>query len=43
VWNSHTHSDHTGGLPARVAEDVTIITQKNNKVFFEDLWKAVGK
>src|SRR5688572_6515199 len=35
VWNSHPHSDHTGGLPALVAEDVTIITQQNNKEFFE--------
>ena len=35
VWNSHPHSDHTGGLPALVAEDVTIVTQQNNKEFFE--------
>jgi glyoxylase-like metal-dependent hydrolase (beta-lactamase superfamily II) len=35
VWNSHPHSDHTGGLPALVAADVTIITQQNNKEFFE--------
>jgi len=35
VWNSHPHSDHTGGLPALVAENVTIITQQNNKAFFE--------
>ena len=35
VWNSHPHSDHTGGLPAFVAEGVTIVTQQNNKVFFE--------
>jgi glyoxylase-like metal-dependent hydrolase (beta-lactamase superfamily II) len=35
VWNSHPHSDHTGGLPALVAEGVTIITQENNKEFFE--------
>jgi glyoxylase-like metal-dependent hydrolase (beta-lactamase superfamily II) len=35
VWNSHPHSDHTGGLPAFVAEGVTIITQQNNKEFFE--------
>jgi glyoxylase-like metal-dependent hydrolase (beta-lactamase superfamily II) len=35
VWNSHPHSDHTGGLPALVAEGVTIITQQNNKEFFE--------
>jgi glyoxylase-like metal-dependent hydrolase (beta-lactamase superfamily II) len=35
VWNSHPHADHTGGLPALVAEGVTIITQQNNKAFFE--------
>ncbi len=35
VWNSHPHSDHTGGLPAVVAEGVTIVTQQNNKAFFE--------
>ena len=35
VWNSHPHSDHTGGLPALVAENVTLITQQNNKTFFE--------
>ena len=35
VWNSHPHSDHTGGLPALVAEGVTLVTQQNNKVFFE--------
>jgi glyoxylase-like metal-dependent hydrolase (beta-lactamase superfamily II) len=35
VWNSHPHSDHTGGLPAFVAEGVTLVTQQNNKEFFE--------
>ncbi len=35
VWNSHPHSDHTGGLPAVVAEGVTIVTQQNNKAFLE--------
>ena len=35
VMNTHPHSDHTGGLPALVAEGATIITQKNNKEFFE--------
>ena len=33
VMNTHPHSDHTGGLPALVAEGATIITQKNNEVF----------
>jgi glyoxylase-like metal-dependent hydrolase (beta-lactamase superfamily II) len=35
VWNSHPHADHTGGLPALVAEGVTIVTHQNNKAFFE--------
>jgi len=36
VWNSHPHSDHTGGLPVLVAEGATIVTQKNNEKFLED-------
>jgi glyoxylase-like metal-dependent hydrolase (beta-lactamase superfamily II) len=35
VMNTHPHSDHTGGLPAMVAEGATIITQRNNAPFFE--------
>jgi glyoxylase-like metal-dependent hydrolase (beta-lactamase superfamily II) len=35
VFNTHPHSDHTGGLPALVAEGATIITQKNNEAFLE--------
>jgi len=35
VMNTHPHSDHTGGLPALVAEGATIITQKNNETFLE--------
>jgi glyoxylase-like metal-dependent hydrolase (beta-lactamase superfamily II) len=35
VMNTHPHSDHTGGLPALVAEGATIITQKNNEEFLE--------
>jgi len=33
VMNTHPHSDHTGGLPALVAEGATIITQRNNEQF----------
>ncbi|HLK51044.1 MAG TPA: MBL fold metallo-hydrolase [Bryobacteraceae bacterium] len=35
VMNTHPHSDHTGGLPALVAEGAVIITQKNNEPFLE--------
>jgi len=35
VFNTHPHSDHTGGLPALVAEGATIITQKNNEEFLD--------
>ncbi|HVY63268.1 MAG TPA: MBL fold metallo-hydrolase [Gammaproteobacteria bacterium] len=35
VMNTHPHADHTGGLPALVAEGATIITQANNREFFE--------
>jgi glyoxylase-like metal-dependent hydrolase (beta-lactamase superfamily II) len=35
VMNTHPHSDHTGGIPAMVAEGATIITHRNNEVFFE--------
>jgi glyoxylase-like metal-dependent hydrolase (beta-lactamase superfamily II) len=34
VMNTHAHADHTGGLPAMVAEGATVITQKNNEQFF---------
>src|SRR5579883_880745 len=36
VFNTHPHSDHTGGLPVLVAEGATIITQKNNALFLSD-------
>jgi len=35
IMNTHPHSDHTGGLPALVAEGATIITHANNREFFE--------
>ena len=34
VWNSHPHSDHTGGMPAVVAEGATVIAQANAVEFF---------
>jgi glyoxylase-like metal-dependent hydrolase (beta-lactamase superfamily II) len=34
VMTTHPHSDHTGGLPALVAEGAAIITQANNGEFF---------
>ena len=34
IMNTHAHSDHTGGLPALVAEGATIITHANNQEFF---------
>jgi glyoxylase-like metal-dependent hydrolase (beta-lactamase superfamily II) len=33
VMNTHPHADHTGGLPALVAEGATIITHQNNVEF----------
>jgi glyoxylase-like metal-dependent hydrolase (beta-lactamase superfamily II) len=35
VFNTHPHSDHTGGLPTLVAEGAIVITQKNNQTFLE--------
>ena len=35
VMNTHPHSDHTGGLPALVAEGATIVTAKTNEEFFD--------
>jgi glyoxylase-like metal-dependent hydrolase (beta-lactamase superfamily II) len=35
VMNTHPHSDHTGGLPALVAEGAIVITQKNNEEFLD--------
>ena len=32
---SHHHFDHTSGLPAAVAEGITLVTHQNNKAFFE--------
>ncbi len=35
VFNTHPHSDHTGGLPTLVAEGAIVITQKNNVEFLD--------
>jgi glyoxylase-like metal-dependent hydrolase (beta-lactamase superfamily II) len=35
VINSHGHFDHSGGLRAAVAEGATIVTQSQNKPYFE--------
>ena len=35
VVNSHTHFDHSGGLRTAVAEGATVITQAQNKPYFE--------
>jgi glyoxylase-like metal-dependent hydrolase (beta-lactamase superfamily II) len=35
VVNTHPHSDHTGGLPALVADGAIIVTQKNNEPFLD--------
>jgi glyoxylase-like metal-dependent hydrolase (beta-lactamase superfamily II) len=35
IMNTHPHSDHTGGIPALVAEGATLITHANNQEFFE--------
>jgi len=40
VFNTHPHSDHTGGLPVLVAEGAIVITQKNNESFLEKALNA---
>ena len=35
VVNSHAHFDHSGGLRAAVGEGATIVTQAQNKAYFE--------
>ena len=39
VINTHTHFDHAGGLRAFVAEGATIVTHKDNKAFYERVFK----
>ena len=40
VVNTHPHADHTGGLPAMVAEGATIVTPQNNERFFVDAFNT---
>src|SRR5262249_709979 len=35
VINTHTHSDHSGGLRTAVEEGATIITHESNKALYE--------
>jgi glyoxylase-like metal-dependent hydrolase (beta-lactamase superfamily II) len=35
VVNTHPHSDHTGGLPAMIAEGAILVTHRNNEEFFD--------
>jgi glyoxylase-like metal-dependent hydrolase (beta-lactamase superfamily II) len=35
VFNTHAHSDHTGGIPAVVADGAILVTHRNNESFFE--------
>ena len=35
VVNTHTHSDHSGGIRAAAAEGATIITHESNKALYE--------
>jgi glyoxylase-like metal-dependent hydrolase (beta-lactamase superfamily II) len=38
VVNTHLHFDHVGGLRTYAAEGATIITQRDNIAYFEQIW-----
>jgi glyoxylase-like metal-dependent hydrolase (beta-lactamase superfamily II) len=40
VVNTHNHWDHSGGLRTCVDEGATIVTQQQNKGFYEKAWAA---
>src|SRR5215475_9135235 len=35
VFNTHSHSDHSGGLRAAAAEGIVIMTHESNKPLYE--------
>jgi glyoxylase-like metal-dependent hydrolase (beta-lactamase superfamily II) len=37
VINTHHHFDHSGGIRAAMSEGLTVITQEQNKLFFDSL------
>ena len=43
VINSHGHFDHSGGLRTAVAEGATIVTQAENKAYFERAFAVQNK